>query len=177
MSSSSSFASTSASADVSLTTSAEGSPVPISYRDWDGLAAIIGALQATGEFAEVLFAAPLDGNPVGADRVPLALVAPTEWAEAHASDLTSIIRRVVFTITLVVRESDALARFQQLDRLTAVVQNAISGATLGGGCLGSQTRISAGRYDTQSHYPGQRAVLRGEFCYLIPSDTGRDTTP
>src|SRR5262249_39462720 len=142
------------------------------YRDRDAYAAIVAALAATGEFAEVVFAVPLDHAPIGAGRSPLAVVVPDDWTEVDDVGGTGLVRHAPYALTLAVRDEDPQARFQRLDRLTSVVQNAIDGTDLGGGCLTTLTRIGSGRYDPAPRHPEQRVTLAGRFAYLIASASG-----
>ncbi|MDB5350784.1 MAG: hypothetical protein JWN86_2031 [Planctomycetota bacterium] len=142
------------------------------YRDRDAFASLVNALSASSEFAEVAFPSPLDSSPIGADRSPLAVLVPTQWLEQPDSASSLMLRRVSFTLTLVVRCEDPRERFEILDRLTSIVQNAIEGSTLGGGCLAGMTHLRKGRYDPASRHPELRLALDGGFCYTIPSATG-----
>jgi hypothetical protein len=144
------------------------------YRDRDAFASLVNALSASSEFAEVVFPSPLDSSPIGADRSPLAVVVPTQWLEQPDSSSSLMLRRVSFTLTLVVRSEDPRERFEILDRLTSIVQNAIEGSTLGGGCLAGMTHLRKGRYDPASRHPELRLSIDGGFGYTISSATGHD---
>jgi hypothetical protein len=148
----------------------------LGYRDRDAYAAIIAALVVTGEFAEVVFGCPIDHTSIGADRFPLAVIVPSDWAEVDDVDPTVNVRRVTYTLTLVVRDEEAGQRFQLLDRLTSVVQDAIDGADLNGGCLGALTKLRRGRFESRPKHPEQWVVLTGEFAYLVPTEAGHDTS-
>src|SRR5262249_32127633 len=113
---------------------------------------------------------------VGADRVPLAVVVPTGWTEADDAGSDGLVRHVTYTLTLVVRDEDATARFQGLDRLTSVAQDAIDGSDLGGVCLSALTRLRSGRHDPASPHPEGRSAITGTFAYLIPSPSGHDAS-
>jgi hypothetical protein len=157
------------------TASAPTAPAP-GYRDRDAFAAIIAALEASGEFATVVIGSPLDDR-VTAGNDPWALVTPTEWEEGDDADPIVCVRRVSFTLTIVVRHEDPGERFQRLDRLTAVAQDAIDGSDLNGGCLPALTRLRRGRLDDRPRHPEQRVTLSGEFSYLITAYNGHDTEP
>ena len=151
-------------------------PPPASgYRDRDAYAALVAALAATGEFAEVAFGVMMVRAVEGPDRIPLAVVTPSSWAEVDVSDPIIDVRHVSYTLTLVVRDEDAAERFRQLDRLTSIVQDALDGSDLGG-CLPALTKIRRGRLDPQARHPEQRMILAGEFTYLISTQAGHDTT-
>jgi hypothetical protein len=81
-------------------------------------------------------------------------------------DPVAILRRVEFSLSLLVRGDDPFGRFDELGQLEAVVQNAIAGSDLGG-CLPGLTRIRRGRYDQRSLQPEQILTLDGEFTYMI----------
>lgn len=147
------------------------------YRDRDAFAALATILNDTGEFAAVVTADPLGPEAVAADRTPLGVLAPVSWSEADDAVPTAAIRRVAYTLTIVARGDGPDAPFQQLDRLTAITQNAIIGSDLGGGCLRGLTTLRQGRFDPAARYPERRLILSGEFGYSIPSTNGRDTSP
>jgi hypothetical protein len=146
------------------------------YRDRDAFAAIISALEATGEFATVVIGSPLDDRAT-AGNDPWALVTPTDWDEDDDADPIVSVRRVSFTLTIVVRDEDPGERFQRLDRLTAVAQDAIDGSDLNGGCLPALTRLRRGRLDDRPRHPEQRVIISGEFSYLVTAYNGHDTEP
>ena len=140
----------------------------------DGIAfeAILSALSATNEFADVLLGTPADRAAVGADRMPVALVTPTGWTEADDSDPTTVVRRVEFTVALTVRDETTSGRYQSLLRLTAVAQDAIDGSDLGGVCLPALTLLRSARFDANPQPPEQSVAMDGEFTYLISSFNG-----
>ena len=144
------------------------------FRDSHAYGAIAAALTATGAFADVAFGTTLERRAAGADRTPAAVITPDAWAELDDVDPVEIVRRVFFTLTLVVRDEDPVARFDALDRLTSVAQNAIDGSDLGGATLPALTLLRRGRFDPGSRHPEQGVILHGEFTFLIPSLTGHD---
>src|SRR5690348_1380565 len=116
-------------------------PAPLGYRDRDALAAVVAALDGTGEFADVLLGSAIEQTSVGADRVPFAFITPQEWTDIDDVDPPVNLRQVLFTLTLVVRDDDPNRRFHILDRLTSVAQNALDGKDLAGGCLPDLTKL------------------------------------
>lgn len=155
-----------------------GGLVPMAaYRDRDAYRAIVGALSATGEFAQVVFATPPDSAAIGADRLPLAVVTPTGWAQADDVNLTSAVRTASYYLTLVARDEDPQARFERLDRLANIAQNAIEGTDLAGGCTPTLTRFKAGKFDPRSPHPELRLCVAGEFSYIVAPVNTHDTTP
>ena len=157
--------------------SAEIDPaVPVSgYRDRDGYAAIVAALKSSGEFAEVVFGLPLNRYAISPDRIPLAVVNPAGWVEEDDVDPIVNVRRVSYTLTLLVRGEDGFGRFQQLDRLTSVVQDILDGSDLGG-CLPGLTKLRTGRPDPGARHPEQCLILSGSFTYLIYTQFCHDLT-
>lgn len=147
-----------------------------SYRDRDAFAAIVAALSSTREFAEVAFALAADAASLPAGRAPTAVVLPGDWSESDDLGSNGLVRRVRYSLTLAVRGNDPSERFRRLDRLTAAAQNTIEGSDLGGRCLRRLTRLRLGRFDSKSRHPEQRAVLDGEFSYLIPTTASHDTS-
>ena len=151
-----------------------GPPAPtVGYRDRDAYAAIVAILGASGEFADVAFGLPLDRAVISPHRIPLAVVSPAGWVEVDDVDPIVNVRQVSYTLTLVVRGEDGYGRFQQLDRLTSVVQDALDGSDLGG-CLPGLTKLRKGRPDPDARHPEQRLILTGEFTYLIFTQAGHD---
>jgi hypothetical protein len=146
------------------------------FRDTDAYASVVAALKATGEFAQVFFGTNPDQRSAGADRTPAAVITPNGWAEIDDVDPVVIVRRVDFTLTVVARGEDALARYEDLDRLSCVCENAIDGSDLGGTCLPALTKLRRGRFEAHPNHPEQRVALHGEFTYLIPSMTGHKTS-
>ena len=144
-------------------------------RDRDAFGAIADALAATGEFDEVRFSPP-PAEPIGADRGPLVVITPVEWHESPDSLFGSVLRRVTYSLTLVVRAQDPRDRFEILDRLSGVVQDALGNASLAGFCLGAMSRLGHGRYDPGSRAPDLRLVLDGEFGYAIASADGHNVS-
>lgn len=157
---------------------AGGSPGPgfSPSRDTNAFGAIVAALKATREFADVAFGTTDERRAAGADLTPAAVLMPESWAELDDTDPSPLVRKVTYTLTLVVRADDPGARFDALDRLTSVAQNAIDGSDLGGACLPALTLLRRGRFDPGSKFPEQAVILHGEFTSLIPSLTGHDSS-
>ncbi len=151
-------------------------PGPRGYRDRNAFAAIVAALESTGEFAAVLLGSPAYRTLVGADRTPMAVISPTEWDEEDDADPIFNVRHVSYLLTLICRGEIPGERYEQLDRLTSVVQNALDGSNLDGGCLPALTKFRRGRPDLSARHPEQRILLEGEFTYLISTQAGHDTT-
>lgn len=139
-----------------------------SYRDGDAFLAVVAALKATGDFAEVFFGTTVDRRSGGADLSPVAVITPEGWSESDDTDPCEFVRHVVFSLTIVTRQDDPATGFDYLDRLSCAAQSAIQGTDLGGGCLPALTRLHRGSYDSKSVYPEMRVALLGEFTYLIP---------
>ncbi len=146
------------------------------FRDNDAFGAMVTALTATGEFADVAFGTTLDRMAAGADLMPAAVITPESWTEIDDVDPVWLVRKVTYTLTLVVRDDDPVARFDALDRLTSLAQNAIDGSGLGGTCLPALTLLRRGRFDPNSKHPEQGVIIHGECAFLIPSLTGHDSS-
>lgn len=144
----------------------------IPYCDQDAFSAMVGALKATGAFAEVSFGVTIDRCNIGAGCLPLALIVPKEWSERDTPDSGSLMRQVGFTLTLVVRQADDAARFEELDRLASLAQSVIDRSDLGGGCVRALTKVRKARHDQGMRHPEQRIVLNGDFSYLVPDARG-----
>jgi hypothetical protein len=146
------------------------------YGDRHALAAIVLALDGTGEFADVLLAADPEHPTLGGDRTPLAVVFPTDWTEADESDPTVNLRQVTYSLTLMVRGENPAQRYELLDRLTSVAQNTLDGSDLCGGCLPALTKLRRGTYGSVERHPEQHVTLVGTFSYLVSSNTGHDAS-
>lgn len=139
------------------------------YRDRDAFGAAVGALRATGAFAEVVFGSSADLRRGGSDSEPVAVITPGTWEEADEVDPSVLLRQLSFTITVIVRETEQVRGFDRMDLLACLVQNALAGNSLGGGSLPCLTRVRRGRFDPASVFPEWRLVLDCELAYLVPS--------
>ena len=137
-------------------------------RDGGSFAALIDLLRETGALDSVVFGDPTRRSGSGANTHPLAIVTPRGWEEADDVDPTLLVRRVMFTIRLVIRvDDDDESPFDQLDQLAAVVQARVDQSDLNGQCLAPLTKIRAGRYQATSQYPEWSIDLDGEFTSLV----------
>jgi hypothetical protein len=141
--------------------------IEASGRDRSAYVALLSLIQGLGVFEDVIFGAAIQRNQAGADCYPLAVVTPKAWEEFDDYDPTSIVRRVTFGITIVVRSQDGESQFDQLDRLSTAIVRVVDFSGLAGPCLPPLTRIRVGRYESSTHYPEQSIELEGEFSLLI----------
>ena len=133
---------------------------------------MLDRLGAIGSFDSVIFGEPTRRTGTGANTHPLAIVIPRGWTETDDTDPVLWVRRVLFTIRVVVRVEDDPLPFDQLDQLAASVQAQVDLADLGGHCLPPLTKIQTGRYGAACQYPEWSIDLDGEFAVLIdPSAT------
>ena len=137
------------------------------FRDRDVFASIIGILNYTSEFFAVILGEPDELGKLGASQSPLIIITPFQWEERDDVDPVTLFRRVQYHLTLVVRDEEPENRYDLLDRLSSVVQNALDGSSLNGGCLPALSKIREGRFDKTSCYPEQRLAMQGEFTYLV----------
>jgi hypothetical protein len=162
------------------TSSPTPTPTPpstdIPGRDQGSYAALMSLIQGLGVFEDVIFGAAIQRSQAGADCYPLAVVTPKGWEEFDNYDPTSIVRRVTFGITIVVRSQDGEPQFDQLDRLSTAILRVVDFSGLGSLSLPPLTRIRAGRYDTSTHYPEQSVELDGEFSSLIDPSLASSST-
>jgi hypothetical protein len=147
------------------------------YRDTDAYSAMIATLKETKEFAAVFFGITPDQRSGGSDALPAVVITPGVWSEIDDSDPIVVIRHIAFALTVIVREDDPFTRFDLLDRLSSVVQDALDGSDLGGGCLPPLTKTRRGQFLAGAGFPEQSAVIHGEFTYLIPYLDGHTTAP
>jgi hypothetical protein len=152
-------------------------PVPIppgstvGYSDLDAYRAILAALEATGAFASVVFAIPPDRLALAAGATPLVSLVPEGWEEYDDVDPIVILRRVSFSLFLLVRDDDPLSRLSRLVGLDSAAHAALEGSSLGGGCLPALTRLRRASLDPLSLHPEQAARIGGEFTYIIGPST------
>ena len=114
-----------------------------------------------------IFSDPTSRAAAGADAHPLAVVTPKGWEETDDADPILWVRRVSFTIRIVIRVEDDASPFERLDRLAALVQAQVDRSDLNGQCLLPLTKIRAGRYQPSSQYPEWSIDLDGEFTMLV----------
>ncbi len=157
-----------------ISPSGGGSPMT-AFRDRDAFAAILQNLKSTGEFADIVFPALPNSSPVGADRTPLAAVIPVEWSETPDASSDSMLRRVTYTLVLIVRAEEPRDRFEIIDRLTSISQNALAGVALGGFCMAGMSQLRIGRFDPNARHPELRLGITATFGYLIDSPNGHST--
>ena len=136
-------------------------------RDHAAYEALLDLLRATGAFEEVIFGDSTQRSRAGADSYPLAVVTPKGWQESDDYDPTSIVRRVSFAITVVVKDQDGSSQFDRLDRLSSAILDVVDRSDLGGNCLGPLTKVRSGRYEPSTHHPEQSVDLEGEFTSII----------
>ncbi len=152
-------------------------PVPIppgatvGYADVDAYRAILAALEATGAFASVVFAIPPDRLAIAAGATPLVSLVPEGWEEIDDVDPLAILRRVSFSLFLLVRDDDPLSRLGRLAGLDAAAHSAVEGSSLGGCCLPALTRLRRAILDPRSLHPEQVARIDGQFTYIIGPST------
>ncbi len=139
---------------------------PEAYGDGDAYEALIALLEGTMAFDSVLFGVPLDGRAPASAGTPLASLVPVGWEESDEFDPVAILRRVGFSLWLLVRDDDPSARADRLGRLESAARAAIRGSGLGG-CLPALTWLRRGGYDASSLHPEQAVRLDGEFSYMI----------
>ncbi len=146
-------------------------PVPpgstVGYGDMDAHRSILGALEATGAFASVVFAIPPEKLALAAGLTPLVSLVPDGWEEYDDVDPTSILRRVSFSLFLLVRDDEPLSRLGRLAGLDNAAHAALEGSSLGGGCLPALTRLRRAGLDPRSLHPEQVARIAGEFTYIV----------
>ena len=136
-------------------------------RDGGCYTALVAALEGIKLFDAVIFGEPSSRRAPGADSHPLAIITPRGWEETDDTDPVLDVRRVMFTVRIVIRVENDISPFDRLDRLAAAVQAQIDGADLNRQCLPALTKIRAGRYQASSQYPEWSVDLDGEFAILI----------
>jgi hypothetical protein len=143
----------------------------VGYDDLGAYRAILAALDATGAFASVVFAIPPDRLALAAGTTPLVSLVPEGWEEYDDVDPIAILRRVFFSLFVLVRDDDPLSRLGRLAELDTAAHAALAGSSLGGGCLPALTRLRRASLDPRSLHPEQAARIDGEFTYIIDPST------
>ena len=156
---------------------ADSPPIPLvvqptAGRDGGAYAALVAALGAVDDFESVRFGDPSRRDSAGADSYPAAVIVPKGWEETDDADPTLLVRRVSFTVRLVIRVEEDADPFDELDRLTRAVQAAVDRSDLDGSVLPALTKIRAGRYQASSRYPEWSVDLDGEFTTLVDPAPG-----
>jgi hypothetical protein len=145
-------------------------PGPPSVGDWDVLEAVRDAIEATGEFDGVFLPDLPEERGTSSGDGNAAWVSPLNWDESDEfqdpGDLAVLVRKVGWTLTLMVRRGESLARGRELSRLVAVCQNAVSGQSVGGLTIPAWTRLKSGRWE-KARPPEQRLVSAGTFAYVV----------
>lgn len=144
-------------------------------KDSDIYLDVVARLETTGQFAAVLYGVPPNDGGIGADVTPVVFVNPNSFTEADDVDPIQIVRVCVGSIVISVRHDDHNLRTQTLDKLAAVVANAINGQSLAGETILRMTTVPSGKYDVPVH-PEQRLILVLQFAYFVAGDDGRDDT-
>jgi hypothetical protein len=146
-------------------------------RDWDVLGAIRDLLTLTGQFDLVA----LSGLPEdrGFAAVSTAcVIQPGAWEDVDEWDdavEVSIPRRVSWTLTILVRDSDPEVRDSTADRLSNLAQDTLDGVSLGGITLPGRTKLRRGVWSRPASAE-RRLVLAGEFTYIVSGFAGHDDT-
>lgn len=148
----------------------------MNYRDRDAFNALIALLQDSREFARVSLGPASD--PVGSDLLPRpsARVIPDGWSEAPDTTANSLIRTVDYRLAITVEHPEPAARFRDVDRLSALVQNLLDGSTLGDNCLAGLTKLTRGRFPSGNAHAALTVELQGRFAYSIPTLAARVPT-
>ena len=143
-------------------------PTPPSTRtrDRDAYRAIVDELTALDCFDQVLFGPAGGWDRAGADRYPVLVVTPKGWQEMDDSDPIALVRLANFTLTIVIRDEDPISGFDELDRLTSLVEEALDYSDLNGSAMGSLTKVRSAKYLPAS-FPEQSVELDGEFTSLF----------
>jgi hypothetical protein len=141
-------------------------------RDWDVFEDLVGELEATGEFSDVVYLLP--GEAVeAAGRNPLAGVKPRGWVERPGGDGGSLIRTVRYELAIVVVDPEPRSRYAWGDRLACLAQNRIDGSSLGGACIPGLSVLRGGDLRDGGGADALMLVLDGEFAYAIDPASGR----
>jgi hypothetical protein len=147
------------------------------YRDRDAYDSIISLLNATGEFDVIVFASTpnRDNLPPSARRV--CVISPTRQPGfTHSNDGSPGRRyhRVSYTLTLKVIEENTEDAYALMDRLDAVVHNALESVAYGGFTIPWQSTLTTGKTDDTRH-PEYRMAITGTFAYVVESHVGFST--
>lgn len=147
-------------------------PLPLPYRDrdaFDGVGAsagILGLVQATREFDSVYLAEDPGMAPVTAGDRRYAIVVPSGEGQRDTGSPWRKLRVVEFEIMVFTDLPDGPESWRELDRLFAVLHNALDGRSYGGFTLFERSRIIRDRTALNVN-PGARMTLVGQFAYVV----------
>lgn len=154
-------------------------PAPTAVRDDDIFQEIVIALRATGEFDGVHYPSPSPEHGFAAGEIRSAVLTPiaSDWDSQYDDGLgaADVIRNVMYTVTVAVREPDPVTRAREFDRLANVVSNALDGKSLAGVTLPALTGFRSGRVGRLSS-PEQQITLTGNFTYFVDGWSTYDET-
>jgi hypothetical protein len=152
----------------SIAVSASLSPLNDRATDFKIYQKIVELLRNTRKFATVAFP-----ETSGMSISPSLSVVPVGWIEVDQGDRDRVVRRVSYLVKILVRQIDLPAAFQLLDQLTALCQDLLDDSSLGGRTLPGLTRMSKGKIEIGLNSTDLRAILNGEFAYLVGRSEGR----
>ncbi len=145
----------------------------VTGRDGPYYAELVGRIRSLNSFDTVIFGDPTSQAGRGANAHPVAIVVPRGWDETDETDPVLWVRRVLFTVRIVVRVEDSSVPFDQLDQLATLVQTEVDQADLGDQCIPALTKIRTCRYGASSQYPDWSIDLDGEFAVLVDPSVDR----
>jgi hypothetical protein len=134
---------------------------------------VIGRLEATGAFDEVL--AFEDQPPTSADWRVLAIVLPGEETDLDDCDPIVIEEHGAYVVEIRAREQDPERRHRLLSIAAAATRNALNGVSLAGLTLPPKTMMRRKQIPKQRN-PEQVVRLAGEWVQLIQGYKGYDDT-
>jgi hypothetical protein len=97
-----------------------------------------------------------------------ALVRYQHWDDLDDFDSASILRKVSFRISVMVRGSDCLSRYELLNEIEPKVRSLITGISLAGSLPGL-TRLRHGSFATDGSTLEQTLHIDGEYTYELTS--------
>lgn len=147
-------------------------------RDNDALAHAATLINASGAFGDVRVGQKLEDLIRSGEETRVAVLnagAAEETPFAATEDGgESYMRKVMFKVEIAVRDPNPEARDAEIDRLEQIVVNRVSGRSLARLTFPGKTMIRRSRYADAKQHPEQRAVLDGEFTYLVSGRSARN---
>lgn len=158
-------------------------PLSTRWRDRDALVGtsrglgVVEILKATREFSHVDYGPEADNSRSTAGDIT-AIVTPGQARNVEDGSRDMVLRTVQYRLAVEVSEGFADKAYEVLDRLEAVVENALLDEVqraYGGFCLPWKSAIAVNAFESRKN-PTKRRVLDGSFAYRINRRVGLSET-
>lgn len=168
-----------------------GADAVATSRDRDVFDALFAAVQATGEFPQILRHQDLTKRDASVN--PAIAIKRVDWSEGDVhgqgaggsagnriggqfDDGEMLVRTVRYQVLLSHIDEDPPRRFDVLDRLENVFLDVADGTSIGGITWPFWTFCAKGKDDPKAVHPEGRVILDAQFSYGIGGYAAHDTT-